>query len=126
VCLVLGRGGYVLPNGQVREERVDFPLTHLRGVAHLVEVDEAPDPPTVGLYRARAVVTGAQGLPELVQQLRGAEMTLPATGLDLGEKLCHRPKPRFRTDRQASLPRLEGTRESVFGRGQAGRFFPSR
>jgi len=58
--LILGRGGDLLMDGQVGEERFDFGDTHLLGMAFVVEEDEAFDPANVGLLGAVGIVFATQ------------------------------------------------------------------
>src|ERR1700690_3642218 len=67
--LVLRRRAHVLRHRKMREERVDLPFTHLSRVAYVVEVDEAPHPRAVCPFGTKAVVTGAECLAHLIEQL---------------------------------------------------------
>jgi len=66
-CLVLGRGGDVLLDGEVGEEGMDpstgsgrrFRSAHLRGVAFLMQENEAAHPVQIGLFGAARIVFGA-------------------------------------------------------------------
>lgn len=59
----------MLVHSQMRQELVDFRLTHLRRVTLPVEEDEPPDPGHVGLLSARAVMSGTDGLADSVEEL---------------------------------------------------------
>jgi hypothetical protein len=67
--LVLRRGAHLPGLRQVREERHHLGCAHLVGMALAVEQDEAARPGHVRVLGADAVVTRAQGEPELIEQL---------------------------------------------------------
>jgi len=54
------RVSHVALDGQRAQEPRDLGRAHLRGLALVVEQDEAPDPAHVGLLGAQAAVAGAQ------------------------------------------------------------------
>jgi len=64
----------------VREESVDLRLTHLLGVALVVEEDVTADPPDVGLFGAQAVVAGADGDADAVEELRRLVLARESAG----------------------------------------------
>jgi hypothetical protein len=67
--LRLRRGADLLVHGQVGDEGVDLRLGHLGGVTQPVEADVPPRPHAVGPLSAAAVVTGAQGVLHLDDEL---------------------------------------------------------
>ena len=52
------------------EEGVDFRLSHFRRVTNLMEEYEPPDPMTIGLLRAAAVMTREESFPKTVHEFR--------------------------------------------------------
>ena len=73
VRMFLGGGADLLLDRQMGQEGVDFRLGHLGGVAHVVEMNVAPDPMTIGLLRPPAVMARTHGLAKPVEQLRSAD-----------------------------------------------------
>ena len=57
-------------DGEVGDEGVDLGLAHLERVALVVKEDVAADPADVGLFRAQAVVAGADRVADAVEQAR--------------------------------------------------------
>lgn len=50
-------------DGQIRQELCDFVSPHVLGMALVMNQDKAFDPLHIGLFRAEAIVPGANGLP---------------------------------------------------------------
>jgi hypothetical protein len=57
-------------DGQRREKAADLGCAHLAGVSPAVEQHVAPHPGDVGLLRPAAVVTGADGSADAIEQSR--------------------------------------------------------
>jgi len=66
--LVLGGGGDASLDGEGAQEPRDLGRAQLDGMALAVEEDEPADPGNVGLLGPAAVMTGAQGLANAVEQ----------------------------------------------------------
>ncbi len=66
--LILRGGGDALLDGEMAEKGGDLFFAHLRGVALLVEEDEAADPIEIGLLGAKAVVLAAQVPADAIEQ----------------------------------------------------------
>src|SRR5262245_450948 len=66
--LVLGRGRDLAVDGERGQERGYFGRAHLDRVPLAVEEDVPPDPVNVGLLGAAAVVPGADGLADAVEE----------------------------------------------------------
>jgi len=54
---------------QAGEKFGDFFFTHLRRVSFVMKEDKPLDPPNIGLFGFDAIVTGADGLTDLVEEL---------------------------------------------------------
>jgi hypothetical protein len=65
---VLGRGCDLVLYGERRQEGRDLGGTHVDGVAFAVEEDEPPNPMDVGLLGPPAVMPGAYGLADPVEE----------------------------------------------------------
>src|SRR5262245_25947939 len=71
-CLVLRRRANASVRGEMGEEVDDFRRSHVGGVAHAVEVNEAPDPAHVGTLGAKLAMTKAELRAQAVQESRRA------------------------------------------------------
>jgi hypothetical protein len=71
--LVLGRGGDVPIDREVREEGSNFRFTHLNRMAFVMKEDEPFHPSEVGLFGSDGVMAKADGVPGLFKQFRHAE-----------------------------------------------------
>lgn len=67
--LVLGRCAHAAPYCKIGEEGGDLGLPHLHRVPLPVEEDEPEDPADVCLFRAEAVVAGADRHPHAIEEL---------------------------------------------------------
>ena len=67
-CLILGRCGDVALDGEPAQIPGELGATHLGGMPLLVEEDVAPNPRDVGLLGSPAIVAGAHGIPDPVEQ----------------------------------------------------------
>jgi len=68
--LVLGRGRHLVVNGKGGQECRDLGGAQLSRVALAVEEDVPLDPMDVGLLGATTVVSGADGLADLIEKAR--------------------------------------------------------
>ena len=68
--LILRRCADAACDGEAREEVGDLLFSHFTGVTQVVVSDELLDPADIGLLRAWAVMPGADGAADLVEQLR--------------------------------------------------------
>jgi hypothetical protein len=66
--LILGRCGYGLRNGEVREEGFDFRFAHRAWVALVMEKDESLDPSYISLFSGVGVVLEADLIANPVKQ----------------------------------------------------------
>jgi hypothetical protein len=64
--LVLGGGGDLLLDGEVREESFDFGLAEVGGVAFVVEEDEAAHPVDVGSFGGEGVVFALEDVAKAI------------------------------------------------------------
>jgi hypothetical protein len=62
-CLVLRARRDAAIDGQVRQERCYLAFSHIARMAAVVKANEANDPVDVGLLRAHAEMTHADGVP---------------------------------------------------------------
>jgi hypothetical protein len=68
--LILGRRGHARVYGQRREKACDFGRGHLGGMPLVMEEDVALDPVDVGFLGLTAVMTGANGVTDAIEQAR--------------------------------------------------------
>jgi hypothetical protein len=112
--LVLGAGGDVAVDGEVREVLFDLAGAHGAGVAPavgaLVEAQEQFDPAEVAVFGARRVVAEAEEVADLVEELHGtSRLSLPRAPRRPGE---HNPfSDREFRDQQAEGCRVLWNRE---------------
>ena len=66
--LVLGGGADILTYREMSEKGVDLGLTHVRGMAQMVEVDETLHPEAVRAFGAQTVVAGVKRLAHLIEE----------------------------------------------------------
>jgi hypothetical protein len=74
--LILGRGGDVLVDCQMREKRGDLGLSHLIRVAFIVKEDESLYPMPVSLFGSKAIVFEANDAADLIDEF-GLAQGLP-------------------------------------------------
>ncbi len=66
--LCLGRGPVFLGDVQMRQEAIDFGLTHFSRMAFSLKEDKPSDPGRAGLFRSAIVVSGSQGVSHVQQE----------------------------------------------------------